>query len=113
MLYTNQQGERRVRIFNIASSVTDSINNYFKAANCEVFVTYLLRSSLASLPSSNAKSVKDSIINQVVELLTKYRKSCSSNSAPSQLVIPESLKIMLIQILGALRSPAFALLNYS
>lgn len=51
------------------------------------------------------------MLNSVVDVLTIYRKQCAPNSSPSQLVIPESLKLLAIYISSALKSFAFRLLN--
>ena len=49
----------------------------------------------------------------MVLMLTNYRTNCSPNSAPSQMVIPETLKLMPIYLLTSLKSPSFSSLLHS
>ena len=53
--------------------------------------------------------MREDIINIGVETLATYRMQCSANSPPSQLVIPEGMKLMPIYLLSAMKNPAFKL----
>lgn len=70
-----------------------------------------MKQKLARLDTLGCKKVKEEMINQTVSLLLNYRTLCAPNSPPSQLVIPETLKLMPLYILSMLKNPAFKLLN--
>lgn len=113
MLYTNQQAEVRLRVFNIGMTVVAGLNNYFKSCNCEALTQYTLRQHLAKLDKVGSHRVRTDCLENFVCLLTKYRQQCSPNSAPSQLVIPEGIKLMPVYMLSAFKHSAFKLLSNS
>ena len=44
--------------------------------------------------SMSYKSIRDSFTHQIAVILSCYRKHCSSQSPPGQLILPESLKLL-------------------
>jgi len=52
-----------------------------------------------------AKRTKEKLINDVIEMLYNYRKNCGQSNNPSQLVLPEMLRLYPLQILSALKTP--------
>ena len=55
------------------------------------FLCYpVIRASL----SMSYKSIRESFTHQVAVILSCYRKHCSSQSPPGQLILPESLKLL-------------------
>lgn len=53
------------------------------------------------------KSVRDRLIQNCIAILTAYRKFCATNSAPTQLILPESYKVYPVMCLASLKSAAF------
>ncbi len=51
------------------------------------------------------------MINSLVNLLHVYRQKCSVQSSPSQLILPENLKLLPLYTLTALKTPGFKLLQ--
>jgi Sec23/Sec24 helical domain len=51
-----------------------------------------------------AKRIKEKIINDVIEMLYNYRVHCGQSNNPSQLVLPETLRIYPLYILSALKT---------
>jgi protein transport protein SEC24 len=60
-----------------------------------------------------AKAIKEQIINDLVILLHTYRSKCAAQSSPSQLILPDNLKLLPLYTLSTLKSPAFKLLGNS
>ncbi len=58
-----------------------------------------------------AKSVREKVINNLVTLLHNYRTECAAQSTPSQLILPDSLKLMPLYTLSMLKSPALKLMQ--
>jgi protein transport protein SEC24 len=98
MLYTNIFGETRIRVFNMAYEVETNLHQYLKMAVAENYVQYFLKEKLVRVSSIGCKQVREEILNHVVDVLYIYRKQCAHNSSPTQLVIPESLKLFAIYI---------------
>lgn len=53
------------------------------------------------------------MINDTVNVLYNYRISCAQQSQPSQLILPDSLKLLPLYMLSALKSHAFRLLTHT
>ena len=51
------------------------------------------------------------IINELVEMLTNYRNLCANQTNPQQLVLPETLTLLPLYILAAMKKPALRLLT--
>lgn len=98
MLYTTIFGETRIRVFNMAYTVMANLHQYLKMAVVENYVHYFLKHQLARTHEKGCKKVREEILNHVVDVLYIYRKQCAHNSSPTQLVIPESLKLFAIYI---------------
>lgn len=49
MLYTNNWGERRIRIMNFKMNVTKNLNTYFKAADVETASQFLIKRELSKM----------------------------------------------------------------
>mmetsp|Transcript_3688 Transcript_3688/g.6280 ORF Transcript_3688/g.6280 Transcript_3688/m.6280 type:complete len:345 (+) Transcript_3688:801-1835(+) len=111
VLYVNVFGETRLRILNQSFQVIKPINQYFKQCAAETFCQYLLMQKLARIDRLGSMQVREEIISKVVDILASYRSQCAPNSIPSQLVIPESLKLMPIYVLSALKSNGLRLLS--
>lgn len=105
MLYTDQPGDRKIRIFNYKWQVSKNLYQLFKSADPDLTAQIKLRTSLASMPQLGAKRSKENIINDTIEMLFQYRKHCNNSAAPTQLVLPETLRPFPLFILSALKSP--------
>lgn len=105
MLYNTQFGEKRIRIFNMNLPVTKNLNSYFKAADVEVVAQFMIRKDLCRYPQIGAKAIKELITSNLVTLLHTYRTQCASQSSPSQLILPDSLKLLPLYILSAFKTP--------
>jgi protein transport protein SEC24 len=110
MLYATQFGERRIRVFNINLPVAKNLNEYFKKTDVEALSFYIIRKEVSKAMIKGAKVTRESIINNLVTLLHNYRTHCAATSSPSQLILPDSLKLLPLNILSALKTPALKLL---
>ena len=50
-------------------------------------------------------------MNDIVDMLNYYRMQCAQQTNPSQLVLPETLKLFPLYMLVAIKSAAFTLLS--
>ena len=78
ILYTNQFGERRIRVFNQSLQIAKNLNAYFKAADVETLSDFLIKRYASRVMSVGAKVTKETIINNLVTLLHIYRQKCAA-----------------------------------
>lgn len=73
MLYTDQLGERRIRVFNQCLQIAKNLNGYFKAADVETLSNFMIKREASRVMVKGAKVTKESMINNLVTLLHVYR----------------------------------------
>eukprot|EP01017_Pseudomicrothorax_dubius_P008358 TRINITY_DN12740_c0_g2_i1.p1 TRINITY_DN12740_c0_g2~~TRINITY_DN12740_c0_g2_i1.p1 ORF type:complete len:602 (-),score=127.54 TRINITY_DN12740_c0_g2_i1:161-1966(-) len=106
VLYTNTNGDRVLRISNLALQVSDQVANIFRSADADAIALSLLRKHGTNLASLPGKTIRDQLTQSVVNILYAYRDKCASSSAPGQLILPESLKLLPLYVYSFLNKPA-------
>ena len=104
MLYTDQNGVRRIMILNYKWQVCKNLYNYYKSADVEATAQFKIRHTISQTMNLGAKRIKEKIINDVIDMLYNYRVHCGQSNNPSQLVLPETLRIYPLYILSALKT---------
>ncbi|KAJ3328411.1 COPII coat Sec23p-Sfb3p heterodimer component [Blyttiomyces sp. JEL0837] len=107
LLYTNMDGERRIRVLNISVPNTTSLGNVFRYAEMDTTVNYLAKASVSQAVSTPLKTVREQLTDRCVKILTAYRKHCASSTSPGQLILPEAFKLYPLYTLSLLKSRAF------
>ena len=109
---------RRVRVHNLSLTATAKPAVVFRNCDTEAVLGYFVKHALtvaldsslgspaASSDSSNSGGPKARLQSALVETLLKYRRLCSASSPKGQLVLPESLKVLPVYTLGALKHTA-------
>lgn len=59
------------------------------------------------IPNGTLSAAKESAAKTMVDVLHSYRKNCSTQSSPGQLVLPEALKLAPLYHLSLSKCPAF------
>ncbi|CCE63285.1 hypothetical protein TPHA_0E01930 [Tetrapisispora phaffii CBS 4417] len=93
LLYTNIDGDRRVRSINTSGAVSGNIREIFKFLNQQVILRIMVKDILNALGDADFAKVRQSIDDKMVDILTQYRALVSGNSS-SQLVLPDTLKTL-------------------
>mmetsp|Transcript_15078 Transcript_15078/g.14650 ORF Transcript_15078/g.14650 Transcript_15078/m.14650 type:complete len:202 (-) Transcript_15078:36-641(-) len=91
--------------------VCKNLNSYFKSGDIETLSEFIIKREVSKVTLRGAKNTKEHIMNTLITMLYNYRHQCSSQSSPSQLVLPEGLKMLPLNLLVALKTPALKLLN--
>jgi len=104
LLYTNMNGERRIRVHTQCLTTTSQLSNVFRGADVDAIVNFSLRQSLQACLTSTVQSARDALIKRCVNTLHVYRKSCATSSSLAQLILPESLKLLPLYTLGLLKT---------
>ena len=76
-------GERKIRILNYQWMVASSLYNYCRSSDVESVSQFKLRQNLTQVAKKGAKGTKESMINELVEMLTNYRNLCANQTNPS------------------------------
>lgn len=108
ILYTNIQGQRRIRIHNLSLSVCTQFAQMFSSCELDTLVNYMAKLATRSVLISNPKSIKDNMIQQISNILAIYRKNCTNSTAKGQFILPETLKLLPVFSNSLLKSDAIA-----
>ncbi|KAL6046314.1 Protein transport protein Sec24C [Balamuthia mandrillaris] len=105
LLYTTSKGERRIRVHNISLGCTSVINNVFRGADLYAIANINARKALRHVFHASLAEARNNLVKSTVDPLAAYRKHCASaTSGASQLILPESLKLLPIYTLSLLKS---------
>lgn len=69
------------------------------------------KTCIRTMLANNVKLAREQLCHFCINILGHYRKTVSVNSSSTQFVIPESMKVFIVCVLGLLKSPAFALME--
>jgi protein transport protein SEC24 len=83
MMYTTFYGEKRIRVFNQCFPMAKNLNAYYKSADCEGLSTFTVKREVSRVMVRGGKGAKESVINNLVNLLHIYRQKCAAQTAPS------------------------------
>jgi protein transport protein SEC24 len=106
LLYTSSRGERRIRVHTVVAPVTSAPNELYRSADVNVVVSLLARALFEQCTTQKPDAVRRMVIDQVVDILAKYRQLLSSPGSvtSSQLVLPDALRCLPLYALGIVRS---------
>jgi len=107
LLYTSVTGQRRIRIHTLTVSSTSLLGDVFKYSELDTTLNYLVKSAVAEMFNQSLKNVREHLTDECVKILTSYRKHCATSTAPGQLILPESFKLLPLFILCILKLGAF------
>ncbi|KAJ2770296.1 COPII coat Sec23p-Sfb3p heterodimer component, partial [Coemansia nantahalensis] len=106
LLYTTSDGQRRIRVHNLAVACTTLIGNMFRGAEMDTTMNLIAKMAVAEAHTTPLKAVREKLSDRCVQVLTAYRRNCASGSPPGQLILPESYKLQPLYTLSLLKSPA-------
>ena len=90
-----------------------NLNAYFKSSEVEAVSQFIVKKEISRVSLKGPKAARESVTNNLVTLLYQYRHHCATSSSPSQLILPDSLKLLPLNILSVLKSPALRMLSNS
>ncbi|EEA05512.1 Sec23/Sec24 zinc finger domain-containing protein [Cryptosporidium muris RN66] len=137
-LYTcKNKKQRMLRVLTLSVPVTTSITTAFRYASVEPLINLYTRmaahhiiskgqrdltntsnSVVSNLtftsnqsPGSILKSWRQETLNSIIEMLFAYRENCANTSSSGQLILPDSLKLVLVYTSSIFKNPALMPLN--
>ena len=109
MLYTSVYGERRIRVLNLQLSVVGNIQTLYKSLDVEGVLSLMTKRELARSGTATSVGIKESLIATTVNILYGYRTHCSSSSSPTQLILPDAVKLLPLYLLSLMKTPVSAI----
>ncbi|KAJ2909357.1 COPII coat Sec23p-Sfb3p heterodimer component, partial [Coemansia aciculifera] len=106
LLYTTSDGQRRIRVHNLAAPCTTLIGNMFRSSEVDASMNLIAKMAASDALTTSLKSIREKLTDRCVQILTAYRRNCASGSAPGQLILPEAYKLSPLYNLALLKSPA-------
>lgn len=99
VLYTTMTGERRLRTHNVRASVSGNIGDVVRSCDAGTCMATLAKEGSTRVYENPMKEVKIALAQRCVKVLASYRKNCAPQVPPSELILPESLKLFPLLIL--------------
>lgn len=109
VLYTTTQGERRIRVHNLALPTTQLLGQVFKGADLDTQTNLSARRVARDIPGGTLASCQDQLLRHCINQLFSYRKNCTTAPSSGQLILPEALKLLPFYSLGLSKSPCLRL----
>lgn len=107
LLYTDIDGNRKVRSINTAATVSENVKEIFQFVDQNVAMRIMIKDVISSLADCDFASIRKTIDGKMVEILTQYKALVGSNLGP-QLVLPEALKTLASYMLAFEKSELMA-----
>ncbi|XP_060248781.1 protein transport protein Sec24D [Meriones unguiculatus] len=94
VLYTTIGGQRRLRIHNLALNCSTQLADLYKSCETDALINFFAKSAFKAVLNQPMKVIREILVNQTAHMLACYRKHCASPSAASQLILPDSMKVL-------------------
>ncbi|MFH4983012.1 hypothetical protein AB6A40_009721 [Gnathostoma spinigerum] len=94
ILFTSCSGQRRLRILNLALSVSSDYNQMYLVADPDCLVTFLFKQAEQLVRERSPKEMRETITARCAQMLATYRERCSEQAPVGQLILPECLKLL-------------------
>jgi len=106
LLYTTSKGERRIRVLTQCIPVTSVLADLFKGADVEAVTALTTKMAIEKALTSRLSDAREALVNKCIDILSIYRTELATQSAASssQLLLPESLKLFPLYVLGLVKN---------
>uniref|UniRef100_A0A8R1XUL5 Sec23/Sec24 trunk domain-containing protein n=1 Tax=Onchocerca volvulus TaxID=6282 RepID=A0A8R1XUL5_ONCVO len=94
VLFTSCSGERRLRIHNLALSVSSDYNQLYRVADLDCLTSFLFKHAEYFLRDKSPKEMREAVNARCAQMLATYREKCSEQAPLGQLILPECLKLL-------------------
>ena len=94
LLYTNNYGQRVVRVINFKMGTSNNIPTIFKSCDVEAVSQLIIKRNILNVSSISVPRIKKDLLDTLVAIFYSYRQNCASSSPATQLVFPEQLKVL-------------------
>jgi len=108
LLYTRKDGQRVIRVHNLALKIIDHLPTIFRHASIGCVMSYITKRAARDAFKRPLKEVRGSVFETCISVLFSYRKYVATRSAAGQLILPESLKLVAVYVNTLLKSDALS-----
>lgn len=109
ILHTTWQGRRRIRLINLALPVTSNLANLFRVADMDALLAWMVRHAVSQVHDASLAYLAGECMGRGCQMLAAYRKHCAQGMPGGQLVLPESLKLLPLCLLGLLKQTGLSI----
>ncbi|KAK6458594.1 sec-24-like membrane protein [Scheffersomyces xylosifermentans] len=111
LLYTDTEGNRKVRVINLVVAVTERLEDAFNFADENAIVTTIVRDTLSFVGKQPLYELRESVNAKLVDVFTQYRAMSEfghnkTRTLTNQLLFPDSLMHLPIYLLAFIKSKA-------
>lgn len=111
LLYTDVEGNRKVRVINLVLAVSERLTDIFHFVDQDAVVTTIVRDTLSFVGKQVINELRESVAEKLVEILTQYRAKSelghnANRTLTNQLLMPDSLSNLPMYILAFLKTNA-------
>ena len=108
LLYTTRDGARRVRVHNVAVRVARDHAPIYKGLDCDAVVATLARVGARLVHEGSTLATTTGFLSDMLTTaLATYRARCCTRPSPSQLILPEAVRLLPMYLLAMLKQPLF------
>ncbi len=111
VLYTTPRGERKIRVLNYTLNVTDQMVQVYSSVDMDAVLALETKQHMQTILKSSISNGRNQLCQTCINVLAHYRKSVSTSSVSAQFVLPESMKVYPLLVLGLMKTPAFGLME--
>ncbi|XP_028660821.2 protein transport protein Sec24D [Erpetoichthys calabaricus] len=104
LLYTTVGGQRRLRIHNLSLNCSSQLADLYKSCETDALVNFFAKSAYKAILTQPIKTVREILVNQTAHMLACYKKCCASPSAVTQLILPDTMKVLPVYMNCLLKS---------
>ena len=109
ILYTTSNMERKVRVLNYTIAITDQISQVYSGIDMDAVLGLEIRRNMIPTFKTCMSNTRNQLCQTCINVLAHYRKAVSTSSPPAQFVLPESMKVYPLLLLGLMKTPAYGL----
>lgn len=111
LLYTTMLGQRRIRIMNLALPASKDMGVMFRFADMDTVLNFVSKAAITDSIKSPMSEVCKSLTLRCVQVMAAYRQHVATSGTRGQMILPESLKLYAIYVLGMHKSKPFRQAN--
>jgi protein transport protein SEC24 len=108
ILHTTSDGQRRIRVHNLALTVSAVVANIFRMADADAILQFNVKRAISQIATTGLQNLVNHFHIRSAQALGAYRKFCANTMPTGQLVLPESLKMLPIYCLAFSKSTALS-----
>jgi len=93
-MYTDQQGNRRIRTVSLRLGVTSSVASVFRYLDCDAMATVFMKFYAHLAWTKEGACAANVLVQDCVDIMHVYRFKVSQNPEASHLILPQAVKLL-------------------